>query len=92
MLAWSGAPSVLPRALQLSCSRKTRIKAARLVADSRSVAVVLGDTEEWQSFRADFGVTASLTIEIESVYPGSKYSDVGLTEVAFFARTAPRDG
>ena len=43
------------------------------------------DTSEVQRLEHDFGTVNELTLIVESVYPGSEYRDVAISEVTFQA-------
>jgi hypothetical protein len=63
-----------------------RIRAAVLVTDSGRFPVTLPDVADRQEITVEFGRTASLVIEVVSVYPGMKYEDLAVTEVEFLSR------
>ncbi|MDQ3974382.1 MAG: hypothetical protein M3276_08640, partial [Actinomycetota bacterium] len=66
-----------------------RVRRATLSTDATSFPVTFADRYRlWQSFSLDAAPTSSLTVEIESVYAGSTYRDVALTEFAFWAQQA----
>lgn len=63
-----------------------RIRAAVLVTDAGRFPVTLPDVADRQDITMDFGRSASLVIEVVSVYPGTKYEDLAVTEVEFLSR------
>jgi hypothetical protein len=62
-----------------------RIKQMVVQTDVDSFSLLLRDTKDPQSLRRRFGKTSSLTMTIESVYPGRRYEDTALTSIAFWA-------
>jgi hypothetical protein len=62
-----------------------RIRGVLLVADRRTVRASLSDTAARQRLDRDFGVTRKLTLRVTSIYPGARYADLALTEIAFWA-------
>jgi hypothetical protein len=67
----------------------SRLREVRVVTDGGEWTWELADKRAPQVLREDFGTPSSVTIEIVSVWPGSRFSDVGVSEVAF---TAAREG
>ena len=68
-------------------ARNARIERLHLVTDTKTAAVTLDDSEVWQTVRLR-ARTASVTLRIDSVYPGTSFSDVGLSEIVFFGSSA----
>jgi hypothetical protein len=65
-----------------------RLHTVRLTTQAGSRDVALTDTSTPQTLEADLGTTRVLKITLLSVYPGTKYKDVALTEIAFQALPA----
>ncbi len=61
----------------------SRLKRVTIVTDAGRWTWDLKDTKAPQPFRRDFGTTSTVTIEIVSVHEGSRYTDVGVSDVAF---------
>ncbi len=57
----------------------------QLGPDEVTVAFPLLDTSQVQALEHNFGMVTEVTLIIESVYPGSVYQDVAITEVVFYA-------
>jgi len=66
--------------------QNARIREARVITDAGSFPLTLADSAARQEVERDFGQTSSVTLEIVSVYPGTTYDDLALTEIEFFAR------
>ena len=66
-----------------------RVRQAVVRTDGAEIPVSLRDTRARTPLSGSFGVTSSVTIVVRSVYPGSTYPDLALTEIAFFG-TPPR--
>jgi hypothetical protein len=71
---------------RLTFGGNARLRNVTFVVDARTLRRTLRDSMQWQSVRARFGVTTSLTIEVQSVYPGSRpdWNDAALTEIRFW--------
>jgi RNA polymerase subunit RPABC4/transcription elongation factor Spt4 len=68
--------------------QNARINAVAITTDSGTIEVSLADSRQSQTVEQDFGVTRGVSLRVLSVYPGSKYPDLGLTEIAFLATPA----
>jgi len=60
-----------------------RVHAVRVVTDGGSWTWPLADTKDPQTLSTGFGRTSSVRLEVVSIYPGAKYLDLALSEVAF---------
>jgi hypothetical protein len=60
-----------------------RLKRVEVVTDTGRWTWDLKDAKAPQPLRRDFGTTSTVTIEIVSVYKGSRYEDVAVSDVAF---------
>lgn len=71
---------------QTTFTRNARLRQVTLITDEKTLSRRLKDTLRWQAITEDFGVTSSLTIEIESIYEGSlsDWNDAALTEISFW--------
>jgi hypothetical protein len=65
-----------------------RINAVAITTDTGTFEVSLTDSMQPQTVEQDFGVTKAVSLRVLSVYPGSKYRDLGLTDIAFLATPA----
>lgn len=63
-----------------------RIRAMIVVTDGGRFPVTLNDVATRQEITMNYGRTASVVIEVVSVYPGTRYEDLALTEIEFIAR------
>jgi ribosomal protein L37E len=61
-----------------------RIRALRVETDGATTPGELTDTREPQSLEGPFGPSCRYRIVVDSVYPGSRFEDVALSEIAFF--------
>ncbi len=61
----------------------SRIAKVTVTTDGGSWTFALKDAKARQTLRESFGTTTSVTLEIVSVYPGARYTDVGVSEVGF---------
>jgi hypothetical protein len=62
-----------------------RIRGVLITTDSRTLRVTLSDTVSRQRLDRDFGLTRKVTLRVTSIYPGDRYTDLALTEIAFWA-------
>ena len=60
-----------------------RISEVRVTTDDGSVTVGFADTRLPQEVHGEFGITAVVTLEVLSVYPGSRYEDLAVSEIEF---------
>ena len=58
----------------------------RVVTDTVATTWELADGPAPQTLTRAFGRTSSVRLEVLSVYPGSKYLDLAVSEVSFGAR------
>jgi hypothetical protein len=65
-----------------------RINAVAITTDTGTFEVSLDDSMQPQTVEQDFGVTKAVSLRVLSVYPGSRYRDLGLTDIAFLATPA----
>jgi len=65
-----------------------RIGAVAITTDAGTSEMPLNDSIDQQSLEQDFGVTNAVSLRVLSVYPGSRYPDLGLTEISFWATPA----
>jgi hypothetical protein len=65
-----------------------RVQDATLATDAGSVRITLDDSFDVQGTTLDFGTTDSFTLRVDSVYPGTEFDEVALTDVAFYAARA----
>ena len=63
----------------------SRVKALKVTTDTGEFTWTLDDVKSAQALRKTFGKTKTVTFEIVSIYKGSKYRDVALSEVSFAA-------
>ena len=61
-----------------------RIREATVTTDAGSFPIELVDSPEQQSVRRDFGRTSTLALRVDSVYPGDRWTDLGLSEIEFW--------
>ena len=62
---------------------------ARIGLSSPAVVFPLADTHQIQTLEHDFGLVTEVSLVIDSVYPGTKYRDVAITDVFFYAVVGP---
>jgi len=62
-----------------------RIRGVNIVTDHRTFRATLSDTVHRQRLDRDFGLTQTVTLRVTSIYPGARYTDLALTEIAFWA-------
>lgn len=68
--------------------RNCRVKTLVVTAGEVSHTFALEDSTEPQVLTFDFGTaTSSITLKVGDVYPGTKYRDIALSEVAFYGLT-----
>ncbi len=60
-----------------------RVRGVAITTDAGTFETELADRSTVQSLSQDFGETDSVSIRVTSVYPGSKYPDLAVTEVGF---------
>jgi hypothetical protein len=61
-----------------------RIRGVAIVTDHRTFRATLSDTVHRQRLDRDFGLTQTVTLRVRSIYPGALYTDLALTEIAFW--------
>jgi hypothetical protein len=61
-----------------------RIRRVDIVTDRRTFRATLSDTVHRQRLDRDFGLTQTVTLRVTSIYPGARYTDLALTEIAFW--------
>lgn len=64
-----------------------RVKRLRLTSGSWSARWNLDDRAEPQTLDVDAGAVSSLTLEVESTYPGTRFKDLAVSEVSFYVRS-----
>lgn len=64
--------------------QNARLRNVVLVTEAGRFPFTIGDVFDRQQFDIDFGRTSSLVIEVVSVYPGTKYEDLALSEIEFY--------
>src|SRR6266511_3544374 len=62
-----------------------RIRGVLITTDARTLRATLSDTASPQRLNRDFGLTRKVTLRVTSIYPGARYTDPALTEIAFWA-------
>jgi hypothetical protein len=62
-----------------------RIRGVVILTDHRRLKATLSDTTSRQRLDRDFGLTRKVTLRVTSIYPGARYTDLALTEIAFWA-------
>jgi hypothetical protein len=62
-----------------------RIRGVVIGTDHRTLQATLSDTVSRQRLDRDFGMTRQVTLRVRSIYPGVRYTDLALTEIAFWA-------
>lgn len=60
-----------------------RVRGVQITTDSGTSNMELADRPIVQSLQHDFGTTSSVSITVNSVYLGSQFKDLALTEVGF---------
>jgi hypothetical protein len=65
-----------------------RIRGVVILTDRRTLRATLSDSASRQRLDRDFGMTRKITLRVTSICPGARYTDLALTEIAFWA--APR--
>jgi len=65
-------------------TRNGRVKSIKIEGGGEQREVTLTDKKGKQSVSVTFGEVESLTMTVHSVYRGSKYSDLAVTEVVFY--------
>lgn len=63
-----------------------RVRRLQVRSGSWSKSWELKDTADPQSLDIDPGAVAALTLQVEAVYPGARFKDLALSEVAFEVR------
>jgi Double zinc ribbon len=63
-----------------------RIKGVVILTDrrSRTLRTTLSDTASRQRLDRDFGMTSKVTLRVTSIYRGARYTDLALSEIAFW--------
>ena len=62
-----------------------RIRGVVILTDRRRLRAAFSDTASRQRLDRDFGMTRKVTLRVASIYPGARYTDLALTEIAFWA-------
>ena len=62
-----------------------RVREIIVITDQGEFTFTLADTQAPQPLTADFGETATVTLKIVSVYPGTKYEDCAITDVQLWS-------
>lgn len=62
-----------------------RIRGVVILTDRRTLRATFSDTASRQRLDRDFGMTREVTLRVTSIYPGARYTDLALTEIAFWA-------
>jgi hypothetical protein len=62
-----------------------RIRGVVILTDRRTLRATLSDTASRQRLDRDFGMTRKVTLRVTSIYPGARYTDLALIEIAFWA-------
>jgi hypothetical protein len=62
-----------------------RIRGVVILTDRRTLRAILSDTASRQRLDRDFGMTSEVTLRVTSIFPGARYTDLALTEIAFWA-------
>jgi hypothetical protein len=70
-------------------AENSRVREALLRTEAGDFRVVLRDIPWPQRIRRSFGNTSFVTLEIKSVYSGSRYEDTLITEVVFWTSRSP---
>lgn len=60
-----------------------RIRGVQIVTDGGTFNTELADRDIVQSIEHDYGTTTQVTIKVTSIYPGTTYPDLALTEAGF---------
>ena len=71
-----------------SFNQNGRIKAVAITTDAGTFEVTLADSQQPQNLQQDFGETDSVSLRVISVYKGTTFPDLALTEIAFLATPA----
>jgi len=64
-------------------AENARLKVVSIVTDAGRFTRTLADTAQWQVLHGPFGLTRGVRLVVGSVYPGSRFNDAALTEIAF---------
>jgi hypothetical protein len=62
----------------------SRIRGVVILTDRRTLRATLSDTASRQRLDRDLGMTRKVTLRVTSIYPGARYADLALTEIAFW--------
>ena len=62
-----------------------RIRGVAVATDTGTFQATLSDTADRQRLDRDFGLTRTVTVQVTSIYPGARYTDLALTEIEFWA-------
>jgi hypothetical protein len=62
-----------------------RIRGVIILTDRRMLRATFSDSAARQRLGRDFGMTRKVTLRVTSIYPGARYKDLALTEIAFWA-------
>jgi hypothetical protein len=62
----------------------SRIRGVVIRTDQHTVQASLTDTAARQRVDRDFGLTRKVTLQVTSIYPGARYTDLALTDIAFW--------
>jgi double zinc ribbon protein len=63
----------------------SRIRGVVIRTDQRSLRASLTDSASSQRVDRDFGLTRTVTLRVTSIYPGARYTDLALSDIAFWA-------
>ena len=73
---------------EIAFDANARIQVATLASDAGDVSVTFDDSFDVQGTTLDFGTTDTFTLRVDSVYPGTEFDQVALTDIAFYAARA----
>jgi hypothetical protein len=62
-----------------------RIRGVVILTEHRTVRATFSDSASRQRLDRDFGLTREVTLRVTSIYPGARYTDLALTDIAFWA-------
>jgi hypothetical protein len=65
-----------------------RIRQVTIISDGLQANLTLKDAVARQRLWEEFGVTTTVTVRVRSVYPGTRYDDLAVSEIAFFGTPA----
>jgi hypothetical protein len=65
--------------------QNSRLREVTIQTDAGAHRAVLSDRRGRQRVQRDFGTTSTVTLRVGSIYPGSRYRDLALSDIWFYA-------